>query len=151
MEINYRNAEEKDLNFLVESRLEFIEMTVKDMEYSIIRNNIDEYFQNVIEKKQCDIILAEHMGTVIGTGIIFYYNSVPSKFNISGKNAYITSMYVDVEYRRQGIAGEILSRLINYANERGYYIFFLHESEIGKPLYEKFGFIKGKEGMVLKV
>ena len=151
MEIHYRNATDKDLHFLVESRLAFIEMTGDEKEYNFMRNNICEYFRYAIEEKQCDIVLAEYMDTVVGTGIVFYYQSVPSRFNPWGKNAYITSMYVAKKYRRQGIAGQILSRLLNLAKEKGYHIFFLHESEVGRPLYQKFGFTKGKEGMMLKM
>ena len=151
MEINYRNATEKDLNFLVENRLAFIKMADDSEDYLFTKNSIREYFQNALKENQCDIILAEHKGAVIGTGIVFYYNSVPSKFNIWGKNAYITSMYVYEEYRQNGIASEILTRLLNLAKEKGYHVFFLQESDIGSALYEKFGFVEGNAGMLLKI
>ena len=84
----------------------------------------------------------------MGTGVAFYYHSVPSQFNPHGKNAYITSMYVAEHYRRRGIATQILDRLVQTAKTRGYRIFFLQESAMGRPLYEKYGFRPGTPGMI---
>ena len=150
MEIIYRNAKENDIGVLVESRMAFIGMTADDEEYEFIRNNVREYFQQVMEGNRCGIILAEHMGVIVGTGIIFYYHSVPSKFNPWGGKAYITSMHAKDEYRRQGIATKILNGLLGCAQKRGYHVFLLHESEMGRALYEKCGFIEGKAGMIMK-
>jgi GNAT superfamily N-acetyltransferase len=60
-------------------------------------------------------------------------------------------MFVNEKYRRQGIASIILDRLIQTALHKGYHIFMLQESDMGKPLYEKYGFHEGKKGMILKL
>lgn len=151
MGITYRNATMNDLDFLVESRLDFIYISSADESYELIRKNLYLYFENSLEEKQCDIVLAESNSSVIGMGIIFYYNSVPSIFNPWGKNAYITSMFVKEEYRRRGIASIILDELIKIAQLKDYHIFILQESDMGKHLYEKFGFYEGKKGMLLKL
>ncbi len=150
MDITYRNATIIDLDFLVESRLDFIHISSVDENYELIKRNLYLYFENSLEAKQCDIVLAESNSSVIGTGIIFYYNSVPSFFNPWGKNAYITSMFVKEEYRRRGIASTILDELIKIAQHKEYHIIILQESDMGRPLYEKFGFHEGKKGMILK-
>jgi len=151
MKISYRRASENDIEYLVERRLAFIDVVASDKEYSFIQNNTREYFQHAMKVKQCDVILAEHMNTVVGTGVVFYYDSVPSKFNPWGKNAYITSMYVHHEHRRQGIATKILDELVSIACEKGYHIFLLQESEMGRFLYEKYGFVQGTKGMLMKM
>ena len=151
MDISYRRATEADIEFLVGDRLAFIELASWEEGYEFIRNNIREYFQQAMEAKQCDVILAELEGTVIGTGVVFYYSSIPSKFNPWGKNAYFTSMFVAKGYRRQGIASKILEHLISIVREKGYHVLLLQESELGRPLYEKFGFTPGKAGMTLKI
>ncbi len=151
MEVTYRNAVIEDIDFLVESRLDFIHISITDDNYETLRSNLYLYFEKALFEKQCYIILAEVNSSVIGTGIIFYYNSVPSIYNPLGKNAYITSMYVDERYRRQGIAETILDRLIKTSLIKGYHIFSLQESKMGKPLYEKYGFQEGKKGMILKL
>lgn len=150
MEIIYRNATIDDIDFLVESRLDFIDITNTDENYELLKNNLYIYFEKGLLEKQCDIVLAEVDSSVIATGIIFYYSSVPSQFNPWGRNAYITSIFVNEKYRRQGIASNILDKLIKEALRKDYHIFYLYESEMGKPLYEKYGFGEGKKGMFLK-
>lgn len=151
LKINYRNATNEDLNFLIKSRLDFIHISDIDSNYEFVKNNVYKYFVKGLNESQCDIILAENDSVVIGTGIVFHYDSVPSLFNPWGKNAYITSMYVDEKYRRQGIGLAILDKLINIAKAKEYYIFILQPSEMGKPLYEKYGFFEGNKGMLLKL
>lgn len=151
MGITYRNATIDDLDFLVESRLDFIHISYTDENYKLIKSNLYLYFEHGLKESQCDIILAEVASSVIGTGIIFYYNSVPSLFNPWGKNAYITSIFVNENYRRQGIASIILDKLIKTALLKEYHIFMLQETDMGKPLYEKYGFHEGKKGMILKL
>lgn len=151
MEIKYRNATIDDIDFLVKSRLDFIHILDTDKDYDIVKSNLYRYFSNGLKENQCDVILAEDNNSVIGTGIIFYYDAVPSMFNHSGKNAYITSIFVNEEYRRQGIASAIVNRLIEIAHKKEHYIIVLHETKMGRPLYRKFGFKEGKKGMILKV
>jgi GNAT superfamily N-acetyltransferase len=151
MEINYRNATVEDIVFLVESRLNFIHAIKTDVDYELLKGNIHHYFEKGFKEKQFDIVLAEHDNSIIGTGIIFYYDSVPSIFNPWGKNSYITSMFVDENYRRCGIATTILDKLIQIAKVKGYHVFILNESEMGRPVYEKYGFHDGRKGMILKL
>ncbi|MGF7145868.1 putative N-acetyltransferase YhbS [Anaerotaenia torta] len=147
--MNYRTADIKDLNLLVKERLDFIKINEKDIRYETVYNNCCQYFEKAIKEDMCDIILAEEEGECIGTGIIFYYLSVPSAFNMAGKNAYITSMYVKAEYRRGGIGTTILKELIHKAAQKGYEIIMLSASDMGRPLYYKMGFIESKNGMIL--
>lgn len=150
--VEYRNATINDLEILVSSRLDFININItEDMdEYDSLKIAIQNYFIDSLKKETCDIVLGEIDTNLVATGIVFYYDSVPSKFNPNGKNAYITSMYVDERFRRQGIASTILGRLLCQAHEKGYNVFILQESEMGRQLYEKFGFIKGNAGMILR-
>ena len=90
MEITYRNATMEDIDFLVDSRLDFINISHADESYELLKSNLYLYFKKGLLEKQCDIVLAEVDSSVISTGIIFYYNSVPSTFNPWGKSAYIT-------------------------------------------------------------
>lgn len=153
--MNYRSANEKDIGLLVQSRLEFtygmrgVEIDVSGQRYSELQKNCYQYFNHAIDENTCDVILAEEDGKCVGTGMIFYYFSVPSSFNIEGKNAYITSLYVKPEYREKGIGSTILDMLIQKAKSRGYEIVMLNASDMGRKLYEKVGFKDIKKGMIL--
>lgn len=147
----YRFADITEINLLVSKRLEFIDANKEHPNYKEIEDNYFCYFEKAMRENTCDIVLAEESGVCVGIGIIFYYDSVPSTFNPTGKNAYITNMYVEPNFRRRGIAQTMLYKLIKKALERGYKIIMLNASEIGKPLYEKMGFVECRNGMILEV
>lgn len=148
--MNYRFADISDLDILVQLRLDFIEVDINHNDYTTIKDNCYSYFQDALLKGLCDVVLAEEDNSVVGTAIIFYYNSVPSTFNVTGKNAYITSMYVKEEHRRKGIASAMLNKLIENAKQKDYTIIMLNASDMGMPLYKKFGFTEIQNGMLLK-
>ena len=146
-----RKAELSDTELLAELRLEFTEVCEGDREYEPLKESCLRYFEKAFADNTCDAMLAEDNGKIIGTGIVFYYDSVPSPFNITGKNAYITSMYVSPEYRHQGIGSQLLECVIEAARKRGYVIIMLNASEAGRGLYEKHGFSDIHNGMLLNL
>lgn len=153
----YRDADITDIDFLVENRLEFtfgmrgLDVKPGDEKYERLRENCFRYFRKALTEQTCDIVLAFEDNICVGTGIVFYYDSVPSSFNLSGKNAYVTSMFVAPAYRRCGIGTAILKRLIHHTQEKGYDIVMLNASEMGKGLYRKFGFEDIHNGMIRKI
>ena len=149
--MQYRMATKADIELLVTLRLAFIHIQEDDERYGELKKNCDTYFNKAYADNTCDVVLTEENGNCIATGIVFYYDSVPSPFNTTGKNAYITSMYVEPGYRRQGIGTEILNRVIECAKNRGVTAMFLSASEMGRPLYEKRGFTDSKNGMMLEL
>lgn len=59
------------------------------------------------------------------------------------------NMYTAPEYRRQGIALHTLDLLVKDAKEHGVAQMALEATNMGKPLYEKYGFVKMKNEMEL--
>jgi len=57
-------------------------------------------------------------------------------------------MYTKTEYRRKGIAMKTLDLLVQEAKQRGIKKISLEATKIGRPLYEKYGFIPIKDEMV---
>ena len=147
--MQYRMATCNDIDLLVSQRLDFIKVNKDNEKYETLKENCYAYFTKAFANDSCDVVLAEADGICIGTGIVFYYDSVPSPFNITGKNSYITSMYVAPSYRRKGIGAELLERVIACAKKRGVTVMFLSASEMGRPMYERRGFTDSKNGMLL--
>lgn len=54
--------------------------------------------------------------------------------------AWIQNMYVVPEFRRRGIAREIMRTLINWCRAQGFHSVNLHASADGRRLYEELGF-----------
>lgn len=149
--INYRLAEKSDIDSLVRLRAEFICLDKSHEAFEEVYENIKGYFEYKILTKECVTILAEDENSIIGTGIAFFYESVPSLSNISGKNAYITSMYVKEEYRRMKIGSTILGKLIEISKANHAQFIMLNATEIGRKLYNQYGFKDIENGMILKV
>ena len=67
---------------------------------------------------------------------------MPTYHNPTGRKAYIMNMYTAPEYRRQGIAIHTLDLLVNDARKQGVSQIALEATDMGRPLYEKYGFVK---------
>lgn len=145
---DYRYATYADLDFLVAERLRFIKVGSDHPNHAAIRDNCRAFFEDGLNAGTCDVVIAEEEGRCIGTVIAFYYLSVPSSRNHTGKNAYITSVFVEPAYRRQGIASEMLRRIVARAQAYGCVNIMLTATDMGKPLYEKLGFIQTPGAML---
>ena len=58
-------------------------------------------------------------------------------------------MYTNPEHRRQGIAYKTLDLLVKESRKRGIFAISLEATDMGRPLYEKYGFIKMEDEMEL--
>jgi GNAT superfamily N-acetyltransferase len=56
------------------------------------------------------------------------------------RKATILNMYTDPDYRRRGIARELMKTMIEWCRKEGFDSVSLHASEHGRPLYEALGF-----------
>lgn len=88
---------------------------------------------------------------IIACGGVILYDFPPSYTNRSGKRAYIANMYTKEDYRGQGIAGQLLTKLISEVKELGISKVMLLASTMGKPVYRKFGFVEQDAWMELDI
>ncbi|MGN0907667.1 MAG: GNAT family N-acetyltransferase [Bullifex sp.] len=86
-------------------------------------------------------------GVFAGCGSVCFYTLMPTYHNPSGKKAYIMNMYTEPEYRRMGIASAILKALVEEAGKRGVKSIALEATDMGRPCYEKFGFVSSDSEM----
>ena len=87
--------------------------------------------------------------TFVGAGGISYFQVMPTYHNPTGKKAYIMNMYTKPDYRRQGIAYKTLDLLVAEAKAKGITAISLEATDMGRPLYVKYGFIKMNDEMEL--
>ena len=59
------------------------------------------------------------------------------------------NMYTNPEYRRKGIGYKTLDMLVQDARSKGVTAISLEATEMGRPLYEKYGFIRMNDEMEL--
>lgn len=138
--MEYRFASCGDAQLLAKRRLHFLGVDASHPDYEALRENCLAYFEKALAEDTCDAILAWEQGEVIGTGLIFYYDAAPSVLNVTGKEAYITNIYVAPEHRGKGMARTIVTTLIDKAKVRGRTIVQLSATDMGRPVYKKIGF-----------
>jgi ribosomal protein S18 acetylase RimI-like enzyme len=148
--INIIKATATDLDRVICSRIEMLKVVNGLSEYTEFDkefiNNTREYLCN---SNQATLLAVDE--EVIGCATICYINVLPTFDHPSGKRAHIMNVYTRNNYRKQGIAFQMMKILIKEAEQKGVTEISLDATEAGRPLYEKCGFIKTDEGMVLNL
>jgi len=99
------------------------------------------YYERQLEADAHTAVIARENGeTALGCGGICYYQEMPSPDNPNGLCAYLMNIYVVPGRRHEGIAQDIVSRLIADARTRGVTKIYLETSEDGRKLYHDLGF-----------
>lgn len=152
MNLTYKKATMDDLNLLTETRIEVLRAAnhlSKDTDMSEVQRQSYDYYQ----KSLCD---GTHIAYLIfdesrfaGAGGISFFQVMPTYHNPSGKKAYIMNMYTNPEYRRMGIAYKTLDLLVREAKKKGITAISLEATDMGRPLYEKYGFVNMNDEMEL--
>ena len=150
--MEYRVATLDDIDLLTASRVKVLRAANK-LDDSVDMTEVEKESYNYYQKALADgthfAILVMADGRFIGAGGVSFYNVMPTYHNPSGKKAYIMNMYTDPSYRRQGIAYKTLDILVNVARKREINQISLEATDMGRPLYEKYGFVKMESEMEL--
>ncbi len=151
-EYTYKKAEIEDLELLVSSRVMVLKAANKlpeDTDMSEIERESREYYKKAFAEDTHTAYLVFDGYRLIGAGGISYYTVMPTCDVPSGRKAYVMNMYTDPEYRRQGIAYKTLELLVQDSKARGIDHITLEATDMGRPLYEKYGFVQMPSEMKL--
>lgn len=149
---DYKRAGIQDIKELVRTRIIVLRAANKlsdDADMSEVEKESYTYYKRALETGEHIAYLVYDNEKFIGAGGMSLYQIMPTWHNPSGKKAYIMNMYTAPEYRRQGIAFHTLDLLVKGAKERGISSIALEATDMGRPLYEKYGFVKTEEEMEL--
>ena len=140
-----KRATMEDIDELVRTRIIVLRAANKlsdDEDMSVVEEESYAYYRRALETGEHIAYLVYDNGKFIGAGGVSFYQIMPTYHNPTGKKAYIMNMYTASEYRRQGIAIHTLDLLVKNAREQGVTQIALEATEMGWPLYEKYGFVK---------
>ena len=144
MRLIYKKATLDDLDILTETRIEVLRAANQlgnDIDMSEVKKQSREYYQRALKEDTHLAYLIFAEDRFVGTGGISYFRVMPTYHNPTGRKAYIMNMYTRPEFRRQGIALKTLELLVQDAKERGITSISLEATAMGRPLYEKYGFV----------
>lgn len=151
-EFEYKRADIEDIDELVRTRIIVLCAANKlsnDVDMSLVEQESFAYYKRALETGEHIAYLVHDNQKFIGAGGVSFYQVMPSYHNPTGKKAYIMNMYTAPEYRRQGIALHTLDLLVKDAKEQSVSRIALEATDMGRPLYEKYGFVKMEDEMEL--
>ncbi len=152
--MDFRKATIVDLDVLVTTRIEVLRAANKlgsDIDMSEVEQQSRDYYSKALGDGTHTAYLVFDDDKFIGAGGVSYFRVMPTYHNPSGKKAYIMNMYTAPDYRRQGIAYKTLDLLVQDAKSRGIIAISLEATDMGRPLYEKYGFVKMNDEMELTI
>lgn len=143
MDLIYKRATVEDIDLLTETRVEVLRAANQlsaDIDMSQVRDQSGAYYRQALADNSHIAYLVFQGDKVVGTGGVSFFRVMPTYHNPSGYKAYIMNIYTHPACRRRGIAYQTLDLLVNASQERGITAISLEATDMGRPLYEKYGF-----------
>ena len=151
--MDYKKATIDDLDMLVTTRIEVLRAANKldeGVDMSEVERQSKAYYSKALSDDTHTAYMVFDGDTFVGAGGVSYFKVMPTYHNPSGEKAYIMNMYTAPDHRRQGIAYKTLDLLVKDAKSRGITAISLEATDMGRPLYEKYGFVKMNDEMELR-
>lgn len=141
--ITYRKATIDDIPMLTQCRITLLRSAIgriDEEKMRFVEKQVIMYYTATIPNETHVAYLALQDGRFAGTGGVCFYRVLPTYFKPTGQKAYIINMFTNLEYRRQGIGTKILDLLVKESLSRGATYISLEATDMGRSLYEKYGF-----------
>lgn len=148
----YKKATIKDIDVLTRTRIFVLRAANNlsaDTNMSEVQKQSYEYYLKALKNNTHIAYLVFNENSIVGSGGISFFQVMPTYHNPNGYKAYIMNMYTHPDYRRRGIAYKMLDILVNEAKSKGINAISLEATEMGRPVYEKYGFVQMKNEMEL--
>ena len=143
---------------LAEDKLDvFIQMRIKQLREEGATEEIDlvpalqDYYRRHMADGTFVSWLAMDGDRIVGTSGMSFVEKPPYFGCPSGRIGLLSSMFIEPEYRRKGIARELLSRVVEEARAYGCGTVQITASDMGVLLYTAFGFVKNGNFMQYKL
>lgn len=150
MEIVYRRLTEDDLDT-------FIDMRITQLREEGATEDIDlvpalrDYYKHHMADGTFVSWLALDGDKIIGTSGMSFVEKPPYFGCPSGRIGLLSSMFTNPDYRRKGIARELLHRVVEEAREYGCGAVQITASDMGVKLYTAYGFVHNNNFMQYKL
>ena len=150
MNISYRKLTECDLPTFINMRINQLREEGAKEELNLVPALMDYYHRHMTDGTFVSWIALDGEN-IIGTSGMSFVEKPPYFSCPSGKIGLLSSMYTDPGYRRQGIAKELLRRVVEEAKAYGCGTVQITASNMGVLLYSNFGFVKNGNFMQYKL
>ncbi len=141
MEIQYKKLTDKELDTFIDTRIKQLreEGATEDID---LKPALRDYYERHMADGTFVSWIALDDDKIIGTSGMSFVEKPPYFGCPNGKIGLLSSMYTSNEYRRKGIAKELLTRVVKEAENYGCGAVQITASDMGVLLYTDFGFRK---------
>lgn len=144
--ITYEKAGAKHLRDIIKLRVELL-CGIYDKSAEDFQGEFTRLSEDFFKSGDQTTVLAYDGEKAVGCATICYITLMPTVDHPSGKRAHIMNVYTNADYRRRGIARQMVTILLDEARERGAGYVSLDATENGRPLYRSLGFKENEENM----
>jgi GNAT superfamily N-acetyltransferase len=148
--IAYQKLTKKELDTFIQMRISQLREEGATEDIDLVPA-LQDYYNRHMSDGTFVSWLAMDGDRIVGTSGMSFVEKPPYFGCPSGKMGLLSSMFTDPEYRRKGIAKELLSRVVEEARAYGCGTVQITASDMGVLLYTDFGFVKNGNFMQLKL
>ena len=141
VKITYRKLTEADLDTFIQMRITQLREEGAKEDFDLVPALKDFYKRHMADGTFVSW-LALDGEKIIGTSGMSFVEKPPYFSCPSGRIGLLSSMFTDPNYRRLGIARELLGRVVDDAKAYGCGCVQITASDMGVLLYTNFGFVK---------
>lgn len=138
----FENANINDISALVELRIAYLLEDYGNLvenKLTIIVNNLYSYFQEHLNKDLL-VFICRDKNKIVSCCFLCVTEKPSNPTFINGKTGTILNVYTKPEYRKKGIAGNLLKMLLAESEKIGLDFVELKATDSGYNLYKSIGF-----------
>ena len=154
MDIAYRKLTLDDLDDFIDLRIKQLREEGATEDFDLVPALKDYYHRHLKDGTFVSWLAVDKEAggeKIIGTSGMSFVEKPPYFACPSGRIGLLSSMYTNPDYRRKGIARELLNRVVEEARAYGCGAVQITASDMGVKLYSAYGFVHNGNFMQFKL
>lgn len=144
--MNICKATLDDIDDLIGLRIDFLTMDqgrLSDQNEKDIRAQLKVYLAKHIPLEDFIAVIAKHpTGKIASAAFLIIQERPANPSFITGLTGTLLNVVTYPEFRRKGIASQVIGEIINEARQKGVSSIDLYATDDGRELYKKLGFVE---------
>ena len=141
MAVSVRIATADEADLVASLRVEFIEENEGCALPAEFAEATQRWMRELTARGTMQSWIARDGDVAIGIVTVRIRDTSPRLDDLAGKEPYVHNLYVRAGYRSGGVGRKLMQALIDWCRKSGYSRVALRATEMGRPLYQKLGFV----------